>query len=137
MTNGKHWEDHIDSLIREANGGYIGSGLNQARWEICWMKINPGLLLLVTDGPFLVPILHHQVFSVDCQPFVFEEDLRDGIAIDFEIEVVVGIVESEWPGSNRVDWHLEVDCTSIGNIWKYSRTVGSCRRLKMLVSRVK
>ena len=29
----------IDSLIREANGGYIGSGLNKARWEICWMKI--------------------------------------------------------------------------------------------------
>ena len=29
----------IDSLIRAANGGYIGSGLNKARWEICWMKI--------------------------------------------------------------------------------------------------
>src|SRR5271165_4023648 len=28
----------IDSLIREANGGYIGSGLNKERWEICWMK---------------------------------------------------------------------------------------------------
>ena len=29
----------IDSLIREVNGGYIGSGLNKARWEICWRKI--------------------------------------------------------------------------------------------------
>ena len=29
----------IDSLIRGANGGCIGSGLSRARWEICWMKI--------------------------------------------------------------------------------------------------
>jgi hypothetical protein len=29
----------MDSLIRAANGGCIGSGLSKARWEICWMKI--------------------------------------------------------------------------------------------------
>ena len=29
----------MDSLIRAANGGCIGSGLSKARWETCWMKI--------------------------------------------------------------------------------------------------
>jgi Transposase len=29
----------MDSLLRAASGGCIGSGLSKARWEICWMKI--------------------------------------------------------------------------------------------------
>jgi hypothetical protein len=66
MTNGKHWEDHIDSLIREANGGYIDNGLNRARWEICWMKI--------VRCPFDVP---QELFPVDRKEFT-EDDQSPG-----------------------------------------------------------
>ena len=94
-------------------------------------------MLLVTHRLFRVPILHQEIFSINGQLFVFEEDSRDGIAIDFEIEVVVGRFNFKRTSLNRVDWHLESDSTRIGCIWKQGRTIGSCRRLEMLVDRLK
>jgi hypothetical protein len=40
-------------------------------------------------------------------------------------------------GFNLVDSHLEADCKRIGYIGKDGRAVGSCRRLEMLVGRLK
>ena len=38
---------------------------------------------------------------------MFEEDLCNSVAVDFEIEVIVGSVNFKRAGLYRIDWHLE------------------------------
>jgi hypothetical protein len=57
--------------------------------------------------------------------------------IDFEVEIPVGRVNHKRASLNRIDSYLKGDSTRMGYFWKLGRTVGSCRRLEILVDRLK
>src|SRR5207253_1033687 len=65
----------------------------------------PELLLAVPHRPLLIEESHDQSVSVDAQPFPLEQHLSDGVAVDFEGDLVVPGIELKYIRFHRIHPH--------------------------------
>jgi hypothetical protein len=70
------------------------------------------------------PVLHHQKLAVDREAFLLEEDIGDGLRVDFEADIFLGGIDLEGASFRRLYAHLKGDGVSCGCGGKDGLSVG-------------